>query len=760
MANDNKRITICPSCECRYRTPEAFLGRKVSCKGCGTSFIVEFDDENKQGENAENLMVNEKEVDTISHDDAYLVIGKIAVKYKFVDEEQIQEALAIQKQEKLAGKEALLGEILVTHGMMSRNQLNFILSIQKVIETRKMDRKFGMIAVKNGFAAPEDIENALMLQKEGYEKTKIVRMIGDILVESMVMTKDQCDAILKKQKRFDQIDAAEAEMPEMPEIPKSEQTSINDAHFELTVSEDKMNALFSINKESTISFTLQDIKDYLETKGIKYGIVDDQNILDYLENEEDRNAPLTVAEGKLPEPGVDASIKYYFDTDPLKVGTVKNGGSIDFKDRGNIPQVKKGDLLAEKIPAVEGTAGNDVYGRYLAVSKPKDKALRRGKGASVSDDRLKIYADTDGMPEISAIGKVYVSPRLEIPGGVGLKSGHIDFDGKIDVLGPIQSGYRVKGNSLKANEILKADIEMDGDVRVSGGIIGAKIKSGGNLSAMYVHESEIEILGDVLIEKEIIDSKINTSGTCIAKGGPILSSRISAKKGIQAIQIGSEISKPCHLSVGFDEKVKEDIDAIKALIPKIKGEQTEYQRRLREIENEPSIIEKVIADMAQVQDRAQVKRRALSEEMDRLKQAGDDAQYEGAEARLSELDSEIKNREIRLDTLFSKQDDIKSEISDLNQKIEDANNKVQDLREKISEIIDWSTTEKGIPEIIVHDVIFSDTTINGIYSSLRVTHNQKNVLITEDIPKEADNTSDWNLDRDKFGSKIRIKPLN
>jgi uncharacterized protein (DUF342 family) len=542
----------------------------------------------------------------------------------------------------------------------------------------------------------------------------------------------------------------------MPEPPRA---SINDAHFNLTVPEDRMNAFFSIKKESTISFTLQDIKEYLETKGIKYGIVDDENISDYLDNKESRDTPLKVAEGKLPEPGVDASIKYHFDTDPLKIGTVKNGGSIDFKDRGNIPQVKKGDLLAEKIPAVEGTAGHDVYGRYLAVSKSKDKALRRGKGASVSEDKLKIFAEIDGIPEISAIGKVYVSPKLEISGGVGLKSGHIDFDGKIDVLGTIQSGYRVKGNSLKANEILKADIEIDGDIKVSGGIIGAKIKSGGSLSAMYVHESEIEILGDVLTEKEIIDSKINTSGTCIAKGGPILSSRVSAKKGIQALQIGSEISKPCHLSVGFDEKVKEDINAIKELIPKIKQEQTEYQRRLKEIENEPSIIEKVIADMAQVQDRAEVKRRKLIEEIKELKKTGDNTQYEGAEARLSELDLEIKNRGIKLDNLFNKQDEIKSEISDLYQKIEDSNNKIHDLREEISEIVEWSTAEKGIPEIVVHEVIFADTTINGIYSSLRINHNQKNVLITEDIPKEAGDSAEWDLDRDRYGSKIRIKLL-
>jgi len=581
-------------------------------------------------------------------------------------------------------------------------------------------------------------------------------MIGDILVESNVMTREQCDAILKKQQRFEEIDTAE---PEMPEMYDSLRTSVNDAYFDLTVSEDKLNAFLSINKESSVSFALQDIKDYLEEKGIKYGIVGDDEISDYLENREGLDASLKVAEGKSPEIGADASIKYYFDTDPLKIGTVKDGGTIDFKDRGDIPQVKKGDLLAEKIPAVEGAAGHDVYGRYLTVSKPKDITLRKGKGASISEDKLKIYAETDGVPEISAVGKVYVSPRLEISGGVGLKTGHVDFNGKIDVIGTIQSGYRVKGNSLKANEILKAEIEIDGDISVHGGIIGAKIKGGGSISAMYVHESDIEVLGDVLVEKEIIDSKINTSGVCIARSGPILSSKVSAKKGIRAIQIGSEISKPCSLSIGYDEKVKEDIDAIKEIIPLKKQEQEECHRRIKEIENEPGIIEKVIADMAQVQDRSVVKRRQLSEELEEIKETGDKAQLEGAEVKLSELDLEIENREKKLESLFNKQDQITNEINNLNQKIEDSKIEIQELREKISEIVEWSTSEKGIPEVKVSDVIFADTTIRGIYSSLKLNQNQKNVLIKEDIPKDAGDISNWNLDRDKYGSKIRIKPL-
>jgi len=756
MEKNKKRITMCPSCECRYRTPETFLGRKVSCKSCGTSFKVDFKVENREKESTQHSMLKEGEIDSISQEDAYLVMGKLAVKYKFVDEEQIQEALSIQKQELLDGNKKLLGEILVSQGMMSQNQLDFLLSIQKVIETRKMDRKFGMIAVKNDFVTQEDIEHALMEQKKDYEKTKIVKMIGDILVESNVMTRDQCDAILKKQQRFEEIDTTEPETSEMPDSPR---TSVNDAYLSLTVSEDKLNAILTINKESTVSFTVQDIQDYLEEKGIKYGIVDDEKISDYLENKEGFDTPLKVAEGKSPDTGSDASIKYYFDTDPLKIGTVKDGGAIDFKDRGDIPQVKKGDLLAEKIPAVEGAAGHDVYGRYLTVSKTKDTTLRKGKGTSISEDKLKIYAETDGVPEISAVGKVYVSPRLEISGGVGLKTGHVDFDGKIDVIGTIQSGYRVRGNSLKANEILKAEIEMDGDISVHGGIIGAKIKGGGNISAMYVHESDIEVLGDVLVEKEIIDSKINTSGVCIARSGPILSSRVSAKKGIQAIQIGSEISKPCSLGIGYDEKVKEDIDAIKEIIPLKKQKQTEYNRRIKEIENEPGIIEKVIADMAQVQDRTVVKRRKLSEEIEKLEDSGDKSQLEGAKAKLSELDIEIENRENKLESLFNKQDQITNEINDLTQKIEDSNTEIKDLREKISEIVEWSTSEKGIPEVKVSDVIFADTTIRGIYSSLKLNQNQKNVLIKEDIPKDAGDTSDWNLDRDKYGSKIRIKPL-
>ena len=205
--------------------------------------------------------------------------------------------------------------------------------------------------------------------------------------------------------------------------------------------------------------------------------------------------------------------------------------------------------------------------------------------------------------------------------------------------------------------------------------------------------------------------------------------------------------------------MKEDIDALKEIIPLKKQEQTDYHRRLKEIENEPGIIEKVIADMAQVQDRAVVKRRKLSEEIEEIKETGDKAKLESEELMLSELDLEIENREKKLESLSNKKDQITTEIDELNQKIEDSKTEVKDIREKISEIVEWSSSEIGIPEVKVIDVIFADTTISGIYSSLKIDQSRKNVLIKEDIPKNAGDSPEWDIDGDKYRSKIRIKPL-
>ncbi|MBL7180562.1 MAG: DUF342 domain-containing protein [Desulfobacterales bacterium] len=737
-----KHLAVCPACSCKYQVPGAFIGRKIFCKKCGTQFKLVLQDESKPKETRPDTLVLQEEVEEISQDDSYLLIGKLAVKYRFASVEQIKKALWIKERKKQDGQELLLGEILVDQGILSISQLDFLHSVQKMMETRKSDSDFEIIAVKNDFATQEEIDRAVKEQKRVFNETKTVKVIGDILVESGVLTAQQRDAILIRQKHLTKGENDEKRKPEEPDT--VDQVEI-DTEFELSISEDQLCAFIRPLGEVPQAFTAATIINFLAKKGINPGIVDDSLIEAYLRDKNSHKTPWKVAAGEPAKLGKDAEIKYYFNTDPLNVGTIKEGGSIDFKDRGIIPQVKKGDLLAEKIPAVEGPAGIDVYGNKILAPKPKDRTFRAGKGAAISEDGLKIFANTDGVPKISLQGKVHVLPQLEISSDVGLKTGHVDFDGKIHVAGGIQNGYRVKGHSLTADEILKAEVEMTGDIVVARGIIGAKINAGGNIRAIFMHEADIHAMGDIVIEKEIIDSNIETSGACIIKGGTILSSKVTARKGIWASQIGSEMSKPCSLMVGVDLITKKEIDKIMALIPSKKKEIEELKHVENTLNQESKQAENEIGDLAQLQDRSMVERRKIQAELAEHGKANDQAQLQNAKTVLQELDLEIKAREKNLEKLFNLQDRISEQLSDIHQKIKVHESEVRELEERITELTEWSKNGNAVSEVKVNGVIFQDTTIDGIYSSLILKQACKNAHIKEHKIQRSGGAVQWEM---------------
>ena len=148
---------------------------------------------------------------------------------------------------------------------------------------------------------------------------------------------------------------------------------------------------------------------------------------------------------------------------------------------------------------------------------------------------------------------------------------------------------------------------------------------------------------------------------------------------------------------------------------------------MEKIKDEPEKVEIQIAEMAQVQDRLMVKRRDIENQIKELEKAGNKARIADAEEELKELDSEIKTREEDLDKLFNKQDQLPEEISDIQKKITDSKAEVKKMKDKISEITEWSNEEKGIPEVRVNGVIFQDTAINGIYSSLILKQEAKDL---------------------------------
>lgn len=733
------KIEVCPSCHYKYRVPEEFKGQKIVCKQCGTDVSLTLTDESKQIDEAKAAHSAQGEIEEISQNDSYLLIGKLAVKYRFAGVEQIKQALYQKERKKQTGQDLFLGEILVSQGIISQSQLDFLHSLQKLIKTRESDNQFAIIAVKNDFAAQEEIDKALLEQKRIFKESKIVKSIEDILVDSGVLKAQQRAAILIREKQLGK-----------GTVSAKNKTKGLDAKFELNVSEDRLGAYILPKGEVPDSISVENIKNYLASKGIKYGLVNDRQIAEYLKSTDEHKESWKIAKGQPPAPGLGARIKYYFETDPLKIGTIKAGAVFDFKGREDIMPVKKGDLIAERIPPEAGEPGMDVYGNPLPAPEPSDQKLRLGKGTTVSDDGFKIFAEIDGVPRISVPGRVSVLPQLEISGDVGLKTGHVDFEGDIYVAGGIQSGYHVKGHSLFVDEILKAEVEMAGDIVVAGGIIGSTINSDGNIRAIYVREANIKAFGDVIVNKGIRDSQIEASGACIIKGGTILSSTITAKKGIWAAQIGSDVSKPCTLAVGDDVRVRNEIDKLAALVPEKKAEMDKLENLKQKLAQKSNDTENKIGELAQLQDRAMVGQRKIQSKIEELQKADDRAQLVSAETTLQEMDTEIKAMENKMEKLFDLQDRISEKIAKSDQRIKAAAIEIQEHEDRIREITEWASNGDAIPEVRVNENIFPDTTIDGTNSSVALKQKFTNVLIKEHEVQGSD---------DKLKYQIKIVPL-
>jgi hypothetical protein len=732
---------MCPSCGKGYQVPADCRGRSLACKGCGESFVLEpsspAEEESQQAP-----------ATPITEEDAGLVLGKLALKYRFLESAQLKDAILQQRREVGEGKKSLLGSVLMRKGFITQKQLDFLLSVQMMMEARKLDRQFGALAIKNGFASAGDVEEALQEQERLFKESRTVLLIGEMLVTRGLMEPAQRDSILVRQQRL----APSAVEPGL----EAEETGpapcgsgdLSDPFgeiFEVTVSEDGLTASITPCRPIPESFTVDGLLAFLEKCEINHGLIEADEIEAFLRQGALSGEPFTVARGTPPQPGRDAKIRYHFDTDPLKVGTIKEGGSIDFKDKGEIPQVKGGDLLAERIPPEEGTPGTAVTGRPIAPPKPRNRKLRKGKGTVLSVDGLLLTAEAGGRPEISADGKVFVFSEHKISGDVDLKTGHVEFEGDVHVSGTIKKGFHVKGGSLTANEIVGSEIDIRGDVVVTGGIIEATIRVGGNLRARYIHKTRIQAFGDVVLEKEGIDSDVETSGAFILKSGTLLSSNVTAKKGIEAVQVGSGTSNPCTLIVGTDDRVRNEIRGIQERIEEIQEVQNGFKEKNDALDKEKQAIALKLGEIAQLQDQSMVKKRQIEGKLEEIRAGGDEALLAKVQGLLEEMDREIREREETLEGHFAKEDGIDKVFEEYTRQIDDMEAQIEALNDEIEHFAEWAKAEEPVPVVTVRGKIFPYTTIKGRNTALTLPEGHKGIQIKEVHIPEPEDGKEWKL---------------
>jgi uncharacterized protein len=688
------------------------------------------------------------------------ILTKIAFANKLIDKTQLAKAYSIQKKLEESGNKIAIDEIFLKYKMIPEALIKDLQTATK----RSIGKGFGSRALKKGFVTKSQIEVALDLQAKEFQKKHSCRFLEDIMVDQGMITEEQRQIVIKAMEHIENKESdsvtttvSGVEVDDNQKLADNgsrnesfrQDDNVNEQIFEegqqvalngnykrgkiqLIVSENKLEAKVIATGDLSKPFTMEEVNYLLEDAGINYERVDETKVEAFLKIMSNENNELVVARGEQATPGRDAVITYFFKSNYLNAGRINEDGTIDYKDRGVVPHVNAGDLIAEKIPAQAGKDGFDVYGRPISFPAPEDKTLTFDSGVELSKDGLKAFAKFEGQPNMTVTGKLSVFDEFNVKGDVDYRTGNIEFNGNINVDGVVKDGFSVRGGNLTVKEIQKAEIYLKGNLTVNGGIFGAAIQTEGQVFAKYIKDANIKSYGDVVVDKEILNSKVRTSSKCVIERGKIISSLVTAKEGIEAKEIGTDVSSPCTIKVGQDEHIRKVIQGFDFKIQQRKEEIEEEQTYYEKLLEEQRKLHKKLSEFAQAQDRAQVLEKTLSVKMKGAEEQKMEDEIPKINVVIDKIRKKIKEIGKEIEDVFSEQERFVEDISISMTKIENGINEIEKLSKEKGDVVEWSKKkEDGNPVIVVKGLIYGGTKIFGPHSIMTLNETEKNVTIKE-----------------------------
>ena len=515
------------------------------------------------------------------------------------------------------------------------------------------------------------------------------------------------------------------------------------SQFHIKISSDHLSAWIhytAIQKVFNSYEALQQIKSLIEERQIQFGIVEEEVIEEWLTHLAKDVSPLCIAKGVNPTFPIPEEIQYHFNVNYRQAGTIKPDGTIDFRERGRIPYVKAGALLAEKRPLKPGASGRDIFGNTIPVEQPMEQLFAVGTNAQLSEDQLKIFATEEGQPFLNAMGEIAVYQELSISGDVDYETGNIDFDGNLIVAGTIKEGFSVKCANLTANQIHGGEINVSGNLNISSGIVDSRIVNvQGHIQAKYVNNSDIKVFGDMIVQREIIDSHIFSGGELVNESGSIFSSTISAKKGICAGNVGSDKSAPISIEVGTERLMQMIQDEIDRVIKENNRQLKKEENNIEQLEQKDRQLLEQITDFAYVQEQIQDSIKRPRPTTDEASSITTRSLKKGIlpSSTLSPQ-QQIQAIEEKISTAFEAQEKVLHHIQEhreIIEKLENTNKLKVNQKRALREFAARSAPKASLT---VSRTIVAGTKIKGKQSSLILTKDQRYCRIHE-VVKNRDN---------------------
>ena len=316
----------------------------------------------------------------------------------------------------------------------------------------------------------------------------------------------------------------------------------------------------------------EEIQSLLVQAGIRHGI--DPDLVLMLIRPNCATGWYDIAIGDPPENGTDTVIECKVQLDN-GVPLPHEDGSIDFRDRGDLPEITEGTPIYVRVPGKVAKDGIDLAGRPIPAVEGLDKSLVAGSNMRLREgDSNVLEAACDGYLLRTRDGAVQVGKVFEVKGDLNLSVGNIHYHGPIQIGGNVPAGFQIRagGDIVIRGTAEGSDIRSaTGSVQVKGGVFGGRIEAAGDITVAFGHEATLIAGGTLHGGKYLQHCTARCGSLKFAGGGLFVGGQILASHEIECDVLGTEAgsSTIVQLSDPEEEEARSELDRITAQEKKI-----------------------------------------------------------------------------------------------------------------------------------------------------------------------------------------------
>lgn len=334
-----------------------------------------------------------------------------------------------------------------------------------------------------------------------------------------------------------------------------------DERIKVEVTQDKMLGVvtFTAGEDGGERLDLKVIKEAIEKSGIVKGLMVEE--IEALGKSYEYDHHYIIAKGKQPVNGQDGTIALQFNVRDLRElhPRINEDGTADLRDLGAVKNVRKGDILAIKTPALPGEDGYNVLGQVIRAKQGREARMPMGKNTGLSEDGMALIAQIDGKLEYDD-HNVYVNAVYHVRGDLDNSIGNIDFVGDVIIYGSISSGLEIKaGGSVEVKgPVDDAIITAGKDIILEYGIQGngkSSLIAGGNIATKFIQNATVEAAGSITTEAIVHSVVMAEDSVIVDMGkGSIVGGSVAAVRCINARSVGSPMGTVTILQIGMPPK--------------------------------------------------------------------------------------------------------------------------------------------------------------------------------------------------------------